>query len=70
MILGSRQIIYMGINYHVLPMPTIDQPNNLKFQQSRPLEYLPIIDPQLDVEFQAWDTLSDEALMNFERELD
>jgi len=37
---------------------------------SRSLEYLPIIDPQLDMEFQAWDMLSDEALMNFERELD
>ena len=34
MILDSRQIMYMGINYHTLPMPAIDQHNNLKFQQA------------------------------------
>ena len=28
------------------------------------------LEPQLDLEFQAWDTLSDEALMNFEQQLD
>jgi hypothetical protein len=35
-----------------------------------PAERVPIIDPQLDIELQAWDVLSDEALKNFERELD
>lgn len=33
MILESRQIIYMGINYHALPIPAIDQHSSLKFQQ-------------------------------------
>jgi hypothetical protein len=33
MILESRQIIHMGINYHILPIPPIDQPNNIRFQQ-------------------------------------
>jgi hypothetical protein len=33
MILDSRQIIHMGINYHTVPMPAIDQQNNLRFQQ-------------------------------------
>jgi len=27
------------------------------------------IEPEFDIEFRAWDALSDEALMNFEREL-
>ena len=36
---------------------------------SQPVEYLSDIDSQLDLEFQAWDILSDEALINFEREL-
>jgi len=30
----SRQIIHMGINYVILPMPMIDQEHNLKFQSS------------------------------------
>jgi hypothetical protein len=33
-------------------------------------ECLPVIESQLDEEFQAWDILSDEALVNFERDLD
>jgi len=30
----SRQIIHMGINYVILPMPMVDQEHNLKFQSS------------------------------------
>ena len=30
----------------------------------------PVVESQLDEEFQAWDILSDKALMNFEQELD
>jgi hypothetical protein len=33
-------------------------------------ECLFVVEPQLDLEFQAWDTLSDEALIDFEQQLD
>ena len=34
-----------------------------------PVERVVTIERQLEMEFQAWDILSDEALMNFEQEL-
>ena len=37
---------------------------------SHRMGYPPVVESQLDEEFQAWDMLSDEALMNFEQERD
>jgi hypothetical protein len=34
------------------------------------VEYPFAIEPELDLEFRVWDALSDEALLNFEKELD
>lgn len=35
-----------------------------------PVGHAPIVGAQLDAELQAWDALSDEALSNFEQDLD
>jgi hypothetical protein len=40
------------------------------YVSSHHMEYPPVIESQLDREFQAWDMLSDEALVSFEQELD
>jgi hypothetical protein len=56
---------------HGMPLPREDLYDAFKeisvpFSEKR----TPIVEPQLDAEFQAWDMLSDEALINFEQGLD
>ena len=47
------------------------RPDTARFySQPQANEYLWDEDPEFDLEMQAWDMLSDEALENFERELD
>ena len=40
------------------------------YVSSHRMGHPPVVESQLDEEFQAWDILSDKALMNFEQELD
>jgi len=51
------------------PPPVFDEALR-KVSVPLPAQRVPVIDSQLDIELQAWDVLSDEALENFERELD
>lgn len=47
----------------------ISDTEEIIYASSHHAEYPLEIEPQLDLEFQVWDILSDEALLNFERDL-
>jgi len=58
------------LNIREAPLSRVDFYETLrKFSVPFRKDRSAILEPQLDLEFQAWDALSDEALMNFEQEL-
>ena len=70
----KSQICFCGGKAYWRSVPTLrGQPiSDIKevYVSSHRMGYPPVVESQLDEEFQDWDILSDKALMNFEQELD